>query len=1683
MKSYTSSIFLTFRLDLTEPNMVNRCIQKLLFNTFLFLLIVVGLSASAQNLIPNAGFETYSQLPTNPSQFQRATGWLNSLGATAGSPDYWNTLGTGNISSKIGPYSGTGYSGTFLEAFDSATTNLTDYKEYMTIQLSSPLQAGKTYRISFYTAHMYGAAPSNITFSTMTFDDLPSSEQGYLGVVFSAAAPVAANTVGNTNPRWTSLRNDFGVGRVLIPSTNTNVYGAASRNAWVKVDLLYTATGTEQYMTVGQLRPGATSLPDKVGAYYTYDEFSLTLVSTPGGVSAPDFWVKADDAGTIATAWKDHSANADNIPNVGGMTLSAADRAHNFHPYTTGYSGSKYFNNPTSVLNPTNGLLSNVSHSIFSAIRPTSSGTGRITGIDDDGNGAEPGFSIETGKLRFYKFSGDANADQFDERPFNIGSTNIVSGIGNNPVAAGGTSTSAGGERVLGMNGVYKTYPSTASSNRFHLYGQRLRIGQGTWSAAGPFPGDIMEVIWYKRPLTANEQSRVNTYLAVKNGVTLEENYLTSNSTIVWDLIVNSGYNNNIFGIARDDISGLSQKQSGSVNNSQKLVIATTGFANDNAANSTGLTTDQQYLMTGDNGLEQRLKMPLVFTGGTNGPTNFRFESIWKVQNTGSVGTVTVAWPKGVNNLYLVQSTDAAFDNTDTFTSMASEVTVNGVVYNTANVILTNGEFFTFAGFGYAPAGVTNGLTYWYRGDKSAANTGDGTDVTTWVDQWSGNTVSSVAGNSLPKYKQGAVDYFNFNAGVNFTDINQTIGTRSVQTIFNANNDLFMVTKEGMTSPGGSNPHLFSIGMDNVNTTIDNWDYLGVWPNGNVERRVYNGSTNFPSVTPNFSTTIPSIMYYNFLDRPYSRGLNGAVNGATFNSTGAMGVPLGGHIFGSTKWTGSGSDNDGFIGHIAETIIYGAGNVTALERRRVDSYLAIKYGITLGRVDTDHYLDADAAMVWNGATNTAYNNNIFGVAREDIGLFEQKVSKSVNAGTILTVATTNDFVNPNDNAARTRFTNDKTYFLLGDNNVTSPNLTSVTVAGNTWKRIQRVWLSQRKNTPNVLYFEADLSTFGSSFAASNTVYMLVADDAAFTTNVKSVAGTYTNGKWVFSNNFDTENVQRYITFATVLSSYCVTDDCNPNTFLNTSDPNTIEYDNMVSTFHSTMMRDADTGELMVWGEDMANNGVSDILSPIEVNNTNYPALTGDILKFTAGSLNITRNQKVVLTTDGLFAWGGQGYLISTDITSSTTFQKVSIGTYGVNGGTPKADGLPDGVAPADVKMLFGSYRTLALTTCTGEAWVLAQSNSFYGDNTPDNTTNDQLWHRVHIDATTTLNNVVAIRGNGDHALMALTDAGEVYTWGQNTFLGNGTAQAARPFATKMTLPAGATPKMIGATRGVTYYVLDTNGNLYSLGINTYRQLGNFTTTNSNTWVQVQKSSTAGDYLTNVVWISPNEHDGLLTVNGGSINVLTADGRLWAWGENHNTMLGGTGNPINPTEMPGSIPSTNPYDIGKLNWTDTVIAVETGGHTSMTVKDNTKRYGYIGHRVNGSMGDGTSADATENQYNFANTPEINLCGAPAVAGICTNPGVFDAAGLPSTTGISNLVGFTGGTTGWPANVNNGHIVIESKNKGFVITRVSSSAAIVNPIEGMLIYDIAAACVKLYNGTVWNCLAKDCIPATN
>ncbi|OCB74794.1 hypothetical protein LPBF_09250, partial [Flavobacterium crassostreae] len=407
---------------------------------------------------------------------------------------------------------------------------------------------------------------------------------------------------------------------------------------------------------------------------------------------------------------------------------------------------------------------------------------------------------------------------------------------------------------------------------------------------------------------------------------------------------------------------------------------------------------------------------------------------------------------------------------------------------------------------------------------------------------------------------------------------------------------------------------------------------------------------------------------------------------------------------------------------------------------------------------------------------------------------------------------------------------------------------------------------------------------------------------------------------------------------------------------------TIEYDNYISSFHSSLVRS--TTGLKVWGEKMANDGVTAVLSPLSINATNFPALGTSIpLKGALGSSFNGNIQGIVLSTDGLYAWGVGGIVLDASITSSSTFQKITIGG--------NATGLPIGITPADIKMLFATSRTLALTTCSGAVWVLSQDDTArgMGDSYLGSTGNATTWYRVTTTAVGNpyLTNVVACRGSAGN-LMALRSDGSVYVWGRNVYLGDNTAAVyVQSRATQMVLPVGVAPKMIGSTNattdsGATFYVLATDGKLFALGRNTNHQLGNWSATESFTWVRPRYNSSAGPFMDNILWISPQEHDESFP----AINVINANYNLFAFGSNKENMIGG------PTLY------TDPVIPNGLTTADLILSVETGGHTSMVVKQCNAKFGYVGHRINGSMADGTTNDAYEPAYTF-NTAALEICG--------------------------------------------------------------------------------------------------------
>jgi alpha-tubulin suppressor-like RCC1 family protein len=170
----------------------------------------------------------------------------------------------------------------------------------------------------------------------------------------------------------------------------------------------------------------------------------------------------------------------------------------------------------------------------------------------------------------------------------------------------------------------------------------------------------------------------------------------------------------------------------------------------------------------------------------------------------------------------------------------------------------------------------------------------------------------------------------------------------------------------------------------------------------------------------------------------------------------------------------------------------------------------------------------------------------------------------------------------------------------------------------------------------------------------------------------------------------------------------------------------------------------------------------------------------------------------------------------------------------------------------------------------------------------------------------------------------------VATWGANSVgqLGNGTTTDS------------STPVQVSGLSGVTAIAgghayslaLRTDGTVWAWGHNESGQLGNGTTTNSSTPVQVSG-------LSGVTAIAAGFQYGL---------ALRSDGTVWAWGLNEFGELGNgtTTNSSTPVQVSGLSGAT---------------AIASGNHHSLALRTDGTVWAW-GHNLWGQLGNGTTADS-------------------------------------------------------------------------------------------------------------------------
>jgi len=170
---------------------------------------------------------------------------------------------------------------------------------------------------------------------------------------------------------------------------------------------------------------------------------------------------------------------------------------------------------------------------------------------------------------------------------------------------------------------------------------QSNRLG-ANWDLVGLpqyFNGDIAEVIVYDRPISGAERAQVFSYLALKYGITIKTDLVSSGSSTVWNATANSTYNNNVFGLAIDNGAGLAVTQSNSIATGSGNGAGQNAMANVVLSNPS-LSTDQTFLIVGNDAgplTETGADVPAAASG------SMRLGREWKVQATGNAGVVQLS--------------------------------------------------------------------------------------------------------------------------------------------------------------------------------------------------------------------------------------------------------------------------------------------------------------------------------------------------------------------------------------------------------------------------------------------------------------------------------------------------------------------------------------------------------------------------------------------------------------------------------------------------------------------------------------------------------------------------------------------------------------------------------------------------------------------------------------------------------------------------------------------------------------------------------------------------------------------------------------------------------------------------------------------------------------------------------
>ncbi|MDG1517650.1 MAG: hypothetical protein P8Q42_06440, partial [Flavobacteriales bacterium] len=401
-----------------------------------------------------------------------------------------------------------------------------------------------------------------------------------------------------------------------------------------------------------------------------------------------------------------------------------------------------------------------------------------------------------------------------------------------------------------------------------------------------------------------------------------------------------------------------------------------------------------------------------------------------------------------------------------------------------------------------SPGGISSNLHAWWKADAGTNTTTDDAIVSTWTDQSDNSWAANKGGNGADYWENG----INFNPMLKFPG-NGANHFKVTGGIYEGGQKASMFTYvvfnrhdngKNMFFSQAQSSGLFGFGLYNdghaysyEGATNTNGRTNGAW--GGNNNQTYLWSTGSAQIT-----STPQDGYRKYITR--DNNIVSRTNGVDQRSGGTNPFYIG-------YWSGWELDGD-----MAEIIIYD-GIPTATEEDKIQSYLSVKYGITLASMN---YLSSDGTTIWDNAANSAYQYDIAGIGYDAGSGLLQKQSKSVNSDAIVTMSTEAIAVN---NAANGTSLDNGEFLLWGNDNASLSDITNDELPTGYFARINREWVVEMTGTVENVHVEIDISDFGFLIGdEASDYYLLVDDNDNFASGASGIAGSTLSGDKVTFND-------------------------------------------------------------------------------------------------------------------------------------------------------------------------------------------------------------------------------------------------------------------------------------------------------------------------------------------------------------------------------------------------------------------------------------------------------------------------------------------------------------------------------------------------------------------------------------